>query len=146
MLVRELLAWVYHRGERVLGKAVFAAKCTLIARYPTNDTFYGPAYLWTLFGDPALRIRYLPLTGVEEKVRSEVRRVKERQTIVRRVLFLPVRPFTLHSSLVDLSGRRVALLGPGSNDVRHLAPGVYFVRAVGCEPPGASVYRVVISR
>jgi len=30
--------------------------------------------------------------------------------------------------LVDISGRRVAALVPGFNDLRHLSPGVYFVR------------------
>ncbi len=30
--------------------------------------------------------------------------------------------------LLDAAGRRVMSLVPGPNDVRHLAPGVYFVR------------------
>jgi hypothetical protein len=50
-------------------------------------------------------------------------------TVVRGVLSLPR---SLHPSLVsvllDISGRRVMSLLPGPNDVRHLAPGVYFVR------------------
>ncbi|MFO7639686.1 MAG: T9SS type A sorting domain-containing protein [bacterium] len=31
-------------------------------------------------------------------------------------------------TLLDASGRKVMDLTPGDNDVRHLAPGVYFVR------------------
>ena len=30
--------------------------------------------------------------------------------------------------LLDISGRRVMSLEPGLNDIRHVAPGVYFVR------------------
>jgi len=33
--------------------------------------------------------------------------------------------------LLDITGRRVADLHPGANDIRHLAPGVYFVRREG---------------
>ncbi|MFO7675597.1 MAG: T9SS type A sorting domain-containing protein [bacterium] len=32
------------------------------------------------------------------------------------------------AALLDASGRKVMELQPGDNDVRHLAPGVYFVR------------------
>ncbi len=35
---------------------------------------------------------------------------------------------TLRAPLLDISGRTVASLGPGANDVSRLAPGVYFVR------------------
>jgi hypothetical protein len=31
--------------------------------------------------------------------------------------------------LLDIAGRRVMDLAPGANDIRHLAPGVYFVVA-----------------
>ena len=33
-----------------------------------------------------------------------------------------------HSVLLDISGRKVADMHPGANDIRHLAPGVYFLR------------------
>jgi len=52
-------------------------------------------------------------------------------TIVRGVLFLGVdsRQHTAYrAELLDISGRKVLALRPGPNDVRHLAPGVYFVR------------------
>ena len=62
LLLHEILKSIYWDGERVLGRAFFAAKCSVIARYPTDDTRYGPAVLYTLLGDPALRIRR-PLTS-----------------------------------------------------------------------------------
>jgi hypothetical protein len=51
-------------------------------------------------------------------------------TVVRGVLFLPGvagrKPPAV--SLHDVSGRKVLDLRPGDNDIRRLAPGVYFLR------------------
>jgi DNA-binding beta-propeller fold protein YncE len=65
--------------------------------------------------------------GVGETERSTLRTRKPGTTHVRNVLFLPVSPLPLRSSLFDLSGRPVMSLVPGPNDVRHLPAGVYFV-------------------
>ncbi len=72
-------------------------------------------------------------------------------TVVCNVLFLPHSSFgTRHStsSLLDVTGRHVADLTPGPNDVRHLAPGVYFVCGKGTRGQGAegSSAKVVIQR
>jgi hypothetical protein len=49
--------------------------------------------------------------------------------------------------LLDITGRRVMELRPGENDVRHLAPGVYFVRRTSdAGPDVAGTRRVVIYR
>jgi phosphoribosylformylglycinamidine (FGAM) synthase PurS component len=67
-------------------------------------------------------------------------------TIVHGLLHMPWRPCS--AWLLDVSGRRVLDLLPGANDVRALAPGVYFVR----EQPQASsrkpqaVRKVVITK
>ena len=71
MLAKEVLQNLLWNGERCLGRAVFAARCSIIARYPTNDNFYGPAVLWTLLGDPALRVKYRALSGVEEGLKPQ---------------------------------------------------------------------------
>jgi hypothetical protein len=68
-------------------------------------------------------------SGVGERVNREVGRVKQGQAVVRGTLLLPSSPFTLHYSLFGPSGQKVADLKPGANDVRHLAPGVYFIVA-----------------
>ena len=69
-------------------------------------------------------------------------------TIVRGVLELAVdsRQHTAYrAGLLDATGRRVAELRPGTNDVSRLAPGVYFVRsAAGGER--SAVRKVVIER
>jgi len=46
-------------------------------------------------------------------------------------------PMTMH----DATGRKVMTLKPGDNDIRHLVPGVYFVRR-----DDRSVARVVLLR
>lgn len=47
----------------------------------------------------------------------------------------------------SISGRKVLDLKPGPNDVRALAPGVYFVReASGVERKASGVMKVVITR
>jgi hypothetical protein len=58
-------------------------------------------------------------------------------TIARNTFFLPAK---VGMNLLDISGRKVMDLLPGENDVRHLSPGVYFVRQA------SSVYKVVIQR
>ena len=53
------------------------------------------------------------------------------------------------AKLLDASGRVVISLQPGPNDIRHLAPGVYFVREEGPRGQGSqgpSVRKVVIQR
>jgi hypothetical protein len=87
-----------------------------------------------------------PLVGVREAMNDERRAMNVGATIVRGVLFVPVSSFTLHSSLFSLSGQKVMALHPGANDVRALAPGVYFVRAVSRELSAVSCHKVVIQR
>ena len=75
---------------------------------------------------------------------------KPAPTIIRGVLFLPksASPSLSTSFLMDIAGRKVLDLLPGANDVRALAPGVYFVRsapsAIGRKP--SAVTKVVLTR
>jgi hypothetical protein len=73
-------------------------------------------------------------------------------TVVRGVLFVSDdrRPGTGdRAALLDIAGRRVMRLKAGANDVRHLAPGVYFCRrtagsASSAEP--SAVRKVILER
>jgi hypothetical protein len=65
-------------------------------------------------------------------------------TIVRGLLHMPVRPGP--SRLLDATGRKVLDLLPGANDVRALAPGVYFMRAAQAQAQAQAVRKVVITR
>jgi len=74
--------------------------------------------------------QFFPPGGVETPG-AEVRAVNRVPTVVRGVLFLPPSLPTANSSLLSIDGRKVLDLHPGANDVRTLAPGVYFVRGEG---------------
>jgi CubicO group peptidase (beta-lactamase class C family) len=74
---------------------------------------------------------YAPYTGAKETPSQEVRATSLRPTIMRGVLEIGSPPTVCGSrpevGLFDANGRRVAKLHAGPNDVRRLAPGVYFV-------------------
>lgn len=129
--MKEILKNIYWRNERVLGKAVFAAKCSLMVWYPTNDWYYGSAYVYTLFGDPALRIKYGMNTSIDEtKTSISFESANSLPTIMRGTIYLPSVSGSL-SVLFDINGQKVINLHPGANDIRHLAPGVYFINIQG---------------
>jgi YVTN family beta-propeller protein len=68
-------------------------------------------------------------------------------TIICRVLCLPPASGVereASSVLLDISGRKVLDLHPGANDVRSLAPGVYFVREAQAQ--AQAVRKVIITR
>ncbi len=68
------------------------------------------------------------MTGIQEMPNVEVR--MPNATILRGVLRLPeASGVGRHASsvLLDITGRKVMDLHPGANDIRHVAPGVYFV-------------------
>ncbi len=75
-----------------------------------------------------------PTSGgsIEEGRVPTVRDSRSMATIVRGVLVLGAvdssQNTRYRAELLDISGRSVACLHPGANDVRALAPGVYFVR------------------
>jgi DNA-binding beta-propeller fold protein YncE len=98
------------------------------------------------------------LTGVADKPVGT--RTQRLPTIIRGVLYLPDavggERSAVSAHLLDISGRKVLDLKPGPNDVRALAPGVYFClqtagsassaepSAVGRQP--SAVTKVVIAR
>jgi hypothetical protein len=69
-------------------------------------------------------------------------------TVVRRVLFLPQATSREPQAarLLDISGRKVMNLSPGANDVRALAPGVYFVREAQAQAQAQAVRKIVVMR
>ncbi|MEO0070039.1 MAG: hypothetical protein ABIK18_04510, partial [candidate division WOR-3 bacterium] len=69
-----------------------------------------------------------PNVGIEERFLPTANGSWRAATIVRNVLELE--PVSGHRSsvLFDISGRKVLELMPGENNIRHLAPGVYFIR------------------
>jgi hypothetical protein len=69
--------------------------------------------------------------GTAEQTPSAEVQMPTAATIVHGALRVPASSLMRGAScaLLDISGRKVLALHPGANDVRGLAPGVYFVRA-----------------
>jgi len=114
-----------------------------------NNLGLGSPFAGNLDVYPLYRMLYH--AGAEESSKPQASSSKPAATVVRSVLFLPEAVSGERSAvgawLLDISGRKVLDLHPGANDVRSLAPGVYFVRerlAVGGERN--AVHKVVIAR
>ena len=87
--------------------------------------------------------------GVEEWQHQALSH-KPQAAVVRGILLLDSRPSSSPSTscLLDVSGRKVMDLNLGANDVRVLAPGVYFVRGPEIEDgrPVAAIRKVVVTK
>jgi len=121
----------------------------LVGWYATEC--YGVVVSGGLAYTPGLDIFEFLGEGVEETPNAEVRTTNTGPTVVKGVLRLEVdsRQQTVdRAELLDVSGRRVTDLRPGPNDVRALAPGVYFIRRPVTEDgrPGASVRKVLLTK
>jgi hypothetical protein len=89
-----------------------------------------------------------PFGGVDEGERRTPGRIVpyDGPTILHGILHIPQTPVpgpNVRFALLDITGRRVAELHPGENDVSRVASGVYFVRRTAAREPG-SIAKVVI--
>jgi YVTN family beta-propeller protein len=89
--------------------------------------------------------------AVEEDARLLQSPARLPSTLVTGALYLPAQTGSARRAsafLLDVSGRVVLNLHPGANDVRALAPGVYFVREEpqASSPKPQAVQKVVITR
>ncbi len=106
-----------------LPPSMAAEKNSLVLNRVTNR-IYVAQYDYYRYGDVIPVIRDSMLVGLEE-LASEKRALGIGPTAIRRGT--PMRIWVA-SELWDATGRRVAVLSVGLNDISHLAPGVYFVR------------------
>jgi len=93
------------------------------------------------------------MPGVSESRKPQASSRKLGPSIVRSLLVLPQMGAvpsgtvpTFGPSLLDAAGRQVLDLRPGANDVRALAPGVYFVREAQAQAQAQAVRKVVVTR
>jgi DNA-binding beta-propeller fold protein YncE len=86
--------------------------------------------------------------AVQETPSAAGRAMNVSPTIVRGVLSLQgaTNRKPQAASLLDIAGRKVLDLHPGANDVRALAPGVYFVREAQAQAQAQAVRKVVVTR
>ncbi len=102
-------------------------------------------------GNPEVYFRRNPTgnPGVKEKQQTACSR-RLTASIARDVLRVADgrRQTVDRADLRDVTGRKVMELRPGENDIRHLAPGVYFIRRPETEDgrPSPAVRKVVIQR
>ena len=66
-------------------------------------------------------------------------------TFVRGVLRLSFSPPFIHSSLFDMTGRRVMALRPGANEIGRLSPGLYFVRGAQNQVKAQPVRKAIVT-
>lgn len=87
-----------------------------------------------------------PFPGVEASPSALTPKTRTEATIIRGELLLDAVAGRPHSAcatgLLDIGGRKILDLHPGANDVRSLAPGVYFYR----EPSANGGERCTVSR
>jgi len=87
-------------------------------------------------------IKYDQQTGIRQRFGPRIVETLPGPTLVRGTLRLRGRT---QGVLLDVSGRQAAVLVPGLNDIRHLAPGIYFLRSAEGGTRSA-VRKVVIQR
>jgi phosphoribosylformylglycinamidine (FGAM) synthase PurS component len=88
-----------------------------------------------------------PSAAIAEMTNPKVRKTNSGTSIVHGVLFLSeAASHTLQAaSLIDISGRKVLELHGGANDVRGLAPGVYFVRTAQTQTQTQTIRKIVLA-
>jgi YVTN family beta-propeller protein len=147
------ITWTYNWGADSLMAGENFVCCVPLEDQAatTNNLGLGTPFAGNLEVYPVYRMGYY--VGMEENPKTQTSSRKPEPTIVRGVLFLPdaVGGERLAGSahLLDVSGRKVLDLHPGPNDVRALAPGVYFVREQDSRGQGfedSRVTKVVVTR
>jgi len=136
------LAYVadYDSGLRVVAVAD-PADPVEVGYYQAPGRTWGVAvdgdYVYVTYEGSGLIILQFYGAGVDETQGAEVRTANPTSAVVRGDLRLGDwgRETGDQVELLDISGKKVLDLHPGANDVRALAPGVYFVRR---EPQASS--------
>ena len=105
------------------------AKASLAPLADTSEPDRWCIYTFTLFGEPCMPVWIPGQSGVVERTEAGGTKAGHGalgSSFVRNVLVLNAETDAL---LSDVTGREVMQLNPGGNDLGHVPPGVYFVRA-----------------
>ena len=125
--------------------AVYGSGPDLLLLYSCyTDTAFGHVY-----GSYRLWGRLDAVPGIEETpCRPTGAAEANAATVVRGALLLQEATSRKRqaASLLDISGRKVMDLHAGTNDVSHLAPGVYFVREAQAQAQAQAVRKVVVTK
>jgi hypothetical protein len=146
------ITWTYHWGTDSLIASENFVCCVALEDQAaiTNNLGLGTPFAGDLEVYPVYRIGFA--AGVQESPKPQASSHKPLPTIIRGVLFLPEtvggERLAVGAHLLDISGRKVLTLQPGANDVRALAPGVYFVRdaQAQAQAQAQAVWKVILTR
>jgi YVTN family beta-propeller protein len=130
---------------------------TVVATFPANytpvallNTPYGRTYVANTNGSSVTVIADSSAVGIAENLQLTANSLRLTASVISGNLFLPPGPAANRrlpiACLLDAAGRRVLALKPGTNDVRSLAPGVYFAREAQAQAQAQAVRKVVIAR
>jgi DNA-binding beta-propeller fold protein YncE len=122
-------------GDSVLCTIAIGGSPAAIVGNPVRNR----VYITDAYTSTVTVLRDLPV-GIEEGPAAGLRARPSAASVIRGSLFLTG---ASRSELLDATGRCVARLQRGKNDLRALAPGVYFVRRA---EPGADISRLVLTR
>jgi len=141
------ISWSYNwRTDSLIPGENFVCCVPLEAQAAiTNNLGLGTPFAGNLEVYPVYRVGFA--SAVEESPKPQATSPKPQATVVRAVLNLGVdsrQQTGYRAELLDAAGRKVADLHPGANDVRALAPGVYFVRERLAVGGGRSAVRKVV--
>jgi YVTN family beta-propeller protein len=136
----------------ISGETNYSIRGITVGSYPVALA-WNPGHSWmyvaNAYSSSITVVRDTLLVGIEER-QPQASSHKPQATVVRGVLQLGVgskQDTEYRAELLDISGRKVLELHHGANDVRALAPGVYFVRqASGVKHEASSVAKVVVAR
>jgi hypothetical protein len=120
-----------------------------LGTYNTSGNSYGAyvddsLYIYLADAHSLQMLKFTP-SGILETPTAERRAPNGGATIVRGCLLLPPL-LSAPSSLLSADGRKVLELRASANDVRALAPGVYFVMEAQAQAQAQAVRKVVITR
>jgi YVTN family beta-propeller protein len=144
------ISWSYNWGaDSLIPGENFVCAVPLEAQAATtNNLGLGSPFAGNIEVYPVYRVGLA--SAVEESHKPQATSPKLGTTMVRGVLFMAGARDEgqgTRDELLDISGRKMMDLGLGANDVRALAPGVYFIRerlAVG--GVRSTVHKVVVTK
>jgi hypothetical protein len=99
------------------------------------------------YNSPRIWATLSPHAGASDRLADRLRPASPFPTVVRDVLFLPAASNPEGPRwMLDAAGRKAVELRPGANDLRTLAPGVYFIQpGAGAKRGGSGVTKVVVT-
>jgi len=145
------VTFIDSRTDRIAGSLVTDFYPETFVAVPAHRRVYVGG--WANWGTTSIPVVRTDPPGIEEGIGLKVPSFKPVATVIRGVLSLPRDMTGLSDStgrvprslLLDISGRKVMDLKPGANDVRALAPGVYFVRQAQAQAQAQAVRKIVLT-